>query len=55
MIALRQILRSVLNRLGFDIVRLRNSHGDFAHHLKDVLARNEIDCVIDVGANTAKC
>lgn len=51
MAALRQILRYVLNRLGFDIVRLRNSHGDLATHLKNVLDRNEVDCVIDVGGN----
>ena len=41
--------------LGYDIVPLRDmKERDFALHLRELLARLEIDCVLDVGANAAQ-
>lgn len=47
-------IRSLFNRTGFDVVRKRNSNADLASHLMNVFALNEIDCVIDVGANSGQ-
>lgn len=44
-------VRLALNRLGFDVVRLRNSQSTLDTHVASVLAAHKIDCVIDVGAN----
>jgi len=43
-----------LNKLGFDVVRLRNSNADFPRHLLNIFAAYDIDCVIDVGANAGQ-
>lgn len=51
---MKQLLRSALNRCGFDIVRMKNLHQDHAQHLRNVLASRSIDCVIDVGANVGQ-
>ena len=51
---LKQTVRSGVNRLGFDVVRLRNSHASFDTHLQNVLKLHEIDCVLDVGANAGQ-
>jgi FkbM family methyltransferase len=41
--------------LGYDIVPLRDmKERDFALHLRELLARLEIDCVLDVGANAGQ-
>ena len=41
--------------LGYDIVPLRDmKERDFALHLGELLARLEIDCVLDVGANVGQ-
>jgi FkbM family methyltransferase len=52
--AAKHAVRSTVNRLGFDVVRLRNSHADLSTHLANVLAASEIDCVLDVGANAGQ-
>ena len=44
-------LRRLINRTGFDVVRISAFHRDFSEHLKRVLDANQIDAVIDVGAN----
>lgn len=44
----------LLNSLGFDLVRLRNSNADFPRHLLNVFDAYGIDCVIDVGANAGQ-
>jgi hypothetical protein len=42
----------VSRSLGYDIVPLREmKERDFALHLRELLARLDIDCVLDVGAN----
>ena len=46
--------RALLNSAGFDVVRLRNSNFTLSTHLMNVFADNEIDCVIDVGANAGQ-
>jgi FkbM family methyltransferase len=51
---MKRLLRRTLNKLGFDVVRTRNSHSDQARHLSNVLASKRIDCVIDVGANAGQ-
>lgn len=45
----------VSRSLGYDIVPLREmKERDFALHLGELLARLEIDCVLDVGANVGQ-
>jgi FkbM family methyltransferase len=45
----------VSRSLGYDIVPLREmKERDFALHLGELLARLEIDCVLDVGANAGQ-
>jgi len=51
---MKKFLRTALNKFGFDVVRTRNDHGDLAKHLANVLADREIDCVLDVGANSGQ-
>lgn len=50
----KEAARSAVNRMGFDVVRLRNSHGDLATHLQNVFALHRVDCVLDVGANAGQ-
>lgn len=45
----------VSRSFGYDIVPLREmKERDFALHLRDLLTRLEIDCVLDVGANVGQ-
>jgi FkbM family methyltransferase len=45
----------VSRSLGYDIVPLREmKERDFALHLREVLKRLEVDCVLDVGANVGQ-
>lgn len=51
---MKQLVRNVLNRLGFDIIRLVNKDSDLSAHVKIVLDTLKIDCVVDVGANAGQ-
>lgn len=51
---MKQFLRRMLNRIGFDLVRTKNSHDDLTKHLANVLHSRNIDCVFDVGANSGQ-
>ena len=51
---MKKFLRSILNFFDLDIVRVRNSHDDLTKHLSNVLLRKNIDCVLDVGANSGQ-
>ena len=45
----------VSRSFGYDIVPLRDmKERDFTLHLRELLARLEIDCVLDVGANAGQ-
>ena len=45
----------VSRSFGYDIVPLREmKERDFALHLRELLARLEVDCVLDVGANAGQ-
>jgi hypothetical protein len=45
----------VSRSLGYDVVPLREmKERDFALHLRELLARLAIDCVLDVGANVGQ-
>src|SRR5205807_8732980 len=45
----------VSRSFGYDIVPLREmKERDFALHLRELLARLQIDCVLDVGANAGQ-
>ncbi|HSI00113.1 MAG TPA: FkbM family methyltransferase [Reyranella sp.] len=51
----RDSVLKVSRSLGYDIVPLREmKERDFALHLGELLARLEIDCVLDVGANVGQ-
>jgi len=52
---LKSTIRNFVRQFGYDIVPLRDfKDRDFAIHLSQVLRKLEIDCVIDVGANTGQ-
>jgi FkbM family methyltransferase len=51
---MKNIIRSVVNQLGYDIVQLRNSNDTLASHLTNVFSAKGIDCVLDVGANSGQ-
>ncbi len=44
-------IRALVNRMGFDVVRTATYNQDIADHLRNVLAAQKIDAVLDVGAN----
>ena len=50
----KQLGHRALNRFGVDLVRIQNLHDTLGKHLTNVLAAKQIDCVIDVGANTGQ-
>jgi FkbM family methyltransferase len=49
-----KLMRKILNRLGFDIVRASTLHRDLGDHLKRILEAKGIDGAIDVGANVGQ-
>ena len=51
---MKKTLRNALNKCGFDLVRTKNAHEDLSKHLTNVLLSREIDCVLDVGANSGQ-
>ena len=51
---MKHLLRRLLNRIGFDLVRTKNQHDDLTKHLSNVLRSRNIDCVFDVGANSGQ-
>lgn len=51
---MKKLLRTALNKAGFDLIRTKNDHDDLAKHLANVLRSREIDCVLDVGANSGQ-
>jgi FkbM family methyltransferase len=51
---MKKILRTALKKCGFDLMGTRNNHDDLAKHLANVLRSREIDCVLDVGANSGQ-
>lgn len=44
-------LRSLINGVGFDVIRLTSSHGTLETHLNSLFCLQAIDLVLDVGAN----
>ena len=55
---MKKIIRNILNGFGFDVIRLKTKlkidNVDLSSHLSNVFAAKEIDCVIDVGANSGQ-
>lgn len=51
---LKQILRNILNKTGFDIIRTKHQHNSFKQHIKQVFHEKKIDCMLDVGANAGQ-
>jgi FkbM family methyltransferase len=51
---MKKFLRNVLNKCGFELIRTKNDHDDIAKHLANVLRSRNIDCVLDVGANSGQ-
>ena len=49
-----KLIRRILNKFGFDVIRSMNNHGSFDVHLNNIFARYSIDCVLDVGANVGQ-
>lgn len=51
---MKALARKLINKIGFDLVRIKNSHDNLAKHLSNVLRSRNIDCVLDVGANSGQ-
>jgi FkbM family methyltransferase len=51
---MKNIVRTAVNSLGFDVVRLKHLHKNLVEHLLNIFDKNKIDCVIDVGANSGQ-
>jgi FkbM family methyltransferase len=51
---MKNMVRDVVNRLGYDVVKRRNSNDTLASHLINVFSVKNIDCVLDVGANSGQ-
>ena len=51
---MKKLLRKILNKFGFDIIKIINSNDNLEKHLQNVLNSREIDCIFDVGANTGQ-
>ena len=51
---MKKLIRDTLNKCGFDIVKTKNQHDNLSKHLLNVLVDKNIDCVIDVGANSGQ-
>jgi FkbM family methyltransferase len=51
---MKTMVRKIVNKIGFDLVRIKNSHDDLGKHLSNVLRSRNIDCVLDVGANSGQ-
>lgn len=51
---MKSIIRNCLNAIGFDIVRVKNQHASFSEHLSSIFTAKNIDCIIDVGANSGQ-
>lgn len=51
---LKRLVRSWVNKTGFDVVRSTTLHRDLGEHLGEVLTHKSIDGVIDVGANVGQ-
>ena len=51
---MKKTVHKVLNKLGFDLIRTKNSNDNLSKHLSNVLNAKNIDCVIDVGANSGQ-
>lgn len=49
-----KLARTLLNKVGFDVIRTRNQHEGLGWHLRNVFKAKAIDCVIDVGANSGQ-
>ena len=51
---MKKLLRKALNICGFDLVRTKAVHDDLTKHLGNVLKSRQIDCILDVGANSGQ-
>ncbi|MBI1867935.1 MAG: FkbM family methyltransferase [Methylocystis sp.] len=51
---MKNLMRNLVNRIGYDVVKLRNSNAELSTHLMNVFAAKNIDCVLDVGANSGQ-
>ena len=51
---MKKILRKLFSKTGFDVIKTKNLHNDLSKHLLNVLVDKDIDCIIDVGANSGQ-
>jgi FkbM family methyltransferase len=51
---LKSLMRNFVNKLGYDVVKRRNSNAELFMHLMNVFTSKNIDCVLDVGANAGQ-
>ncbi len=51
---MKELIHKILNKFGFDIVRIGKFDDNLAKHLITVLRSRNIDCIFDVGANSGQ-
>lgn len=49
-----EIVKEILSKAGFDLIRSKNNHASINLHLNNVFEKYSVDCVIDVGANSGQ-
>jgi FkbM family methyltransferase len=50
----KKVLRRIVNKAGYDVVKLKNSNASLADNLANVIAAKNIGCILDVGANAGQ-
>jgi len=51
---MKAVVRKLLNRAGYDLLRLANSNFSLETNLLNILSKKDIGCIIDVGANSGQ-
>jgi FkbM family methyltransferase len=49
-----RLMKNVFSIFGFEMQRTTNIHNSFEDHLVNVIRKNNIDCILDVGANVGQ-
>jgi len=51
---MKALAKKLLNKAGYDVLKLKNSNFTIEANLLNIIARKNIDCIIDVGANSGQ-
>ena len=51
---MKALIKHAINKMGFDVVKLKDSNFTLAANLMNIIRARKIECVFDVGANTGQ-